>query len=195
MDFGFLDRWTRLPRGLCRIVVLCGFAYSVAVTGLGLYPFWRHLGENRALIVAAPGCGLAGSLLASVRASPLVAERILPVIMASNLTRGGETDASAESCAMIAAEIRGHAPWTAVVPRRFLCASVRRYVRARYLERHLPLGGHILVMEDTAHGTWRYAARLLDLGLTWVRREGGFRIVPIEPGSPASPPPARIPGG
>ena len=174
---------------LARWAVPSCLAYAAVVAGLGSYPFWRHLSPGRAIVVTAPGCGLAGSVMASVRASDVVRRKVLPVVMASNLVRGAEVGEGEASCAMIAEDLRGNAPWLAAVPRRFLCASVRRHVRSLYLDANLTLGGHILVLDGKAHGTWAYVARFNELGLKWARTDTGFRIVPLAPGE--VPPPAE----
>ncbi len=176
----------------CRIVSLVALAYAVVVAALGSAPFWRYLTPGRALIVAAPGCGLSGALLASVRASETVAERVIPVVMASNYDRGSESPVAAESCRRIAQDLRSNGPWLAWVPQRFLCASVRRYVRRLYQSEFLLLGGHVMVLDGRALGTWDYAAALHRLGLRWTRGPGGdYRLAPWPAGEPV--PPVRRP--
>lgn len=166
----------RSLRGLTYVAL----TYVVLVWFVYLYPFHGHLDPDKRLLVAHGGCGLAGSIMSSVRSDPRVAATFLPVVMARRLVRGAENAVSAESCRMIAEELRARAPWLEWVPRRFLCQDVRRYVRRAYRAAGLRLGQDILVHDGEAMGNWLYYTELTRLGFRWIEADGGMRLVPID---------------
>lgn len=135
-----------------RCVALAALAYSVTLWVLYVFPFWRFVPKNLLLTVSAHECGSAYGYRKLYEADPELRARLLPIVMASRGYRGDESEISQWSCDNIAQAMRDHQSWLALVPKRFLCQSVRRHVQALYSEAHYNIGPPLWIVDNQAIG-------------------------------------------
>lgn len=167
-------------RWVVRGITVAALVYAVGVAALASIPAWQWLPEDRVLGVASASCPTAAIYVRGAQREPLVAEELLPVVMAGDGHRGGETALSRASCAMMTGEARSRAGFLRFVPERFICSSIRRHVRDTYVAAHRSLGPPLLIEDGEALGGFAYYDALTRRGLQLRRGHLNVELAPVE---------------
>jgi hypothetical protein len=151
-----------------RFIALAALAFSVSLWFLYAFPFWKLVPNKLLLPVSAHGCGSAYGYRMLYESDPELRARILPVVMISRGYRGDETEISQWSCDRIADVMRAQHPALGMVPKRFLCQSVRRHVRELYTKEHYNLGSALWIIDDQAVGPAKLYEALTAQGIAYT---------------------------
>lgn len=163
-----------------RSIALAALVFSVTLWILYAFPFWRLVPGQFLLPVSGHGCGSANGYRRAYEADAELRARILPVVLASRGYRGEETEVSQWSCDRIADSLRAEHAALELVPKRFLCQSVRRHVRDLVRYAHYNLGSALWIIDGQAIGPALLYETLTAKGIAYTRN--GLEV--REPASP-----------
>lgn len=163
-----------------RSIALAALAFSATLWILYAFPFWRFLPEQLLLPVSGHGCGSADGYRRVYETDSELRARILPVVMASRGHRGEESEVSQWSCDRIADSLRDRHATLELVPKRFLCQSVRRHVRELVRNEHYNIGSALWIVDGQAVGPALMYETLSAKGIAYTRN--GLEV--REPASP-----------
>jgi hypothetical protein len=162
-------------RTVLHMLSAAALCYAALTILLGSAPWWRFL-PDLAMPISAMGCGGAQAFQQAYESDELLRRRIVPVVMTAEGYRGPEDGTAAQSCVYLAEAMRKEAFLPRLVPKRFLCQSVRRWIYELYTAEGLDVGPALWVIRGKAVGSHDLYEALSAEGIAYTK--DGVKVVP-----------------